>query len=176
MTCILPGITTLEQHVTQLQIHPESYRPERCPHCGRSGLWCHGGYGRKADRGSGELNPVFIPRFQCPHCTRTCSVLPQCLPPRRWHLWAVQAAVLLGLLAGQSLRRLSRTVAPGRHTIRRWMARWRACFPLHAFHLRNRFPALGRHPDMEALWPATLALLPLGGAMHLLHQAGVAIP
>jgi len=176
MALILTGSTTLEQHVSRLQSDPESYRPARCPHCGRAGPWCHGHYPRKADRDTGHLNPIVIPRFRCPHCRATCSVLPECIPPRRWYLWAVQAVVLVGVLAGASLRRLSRALAPGRHTMRRWMARWRAGFPLHAFHLRNRLPELGRHPDMAAFWPATLACLSLGGAMHRLHLDGVAIP
>ncbi len=66
MRPILPGITTIEQHLAQLSSNPESYRPENCPHCYKSGLHCHGCYTRQSDREHGgrkSLNPVSIPRF-----------------------------------------------------------------------------------------------------------------
>jgi hypothetical protein len=87
MRPIVPGIGTLAQHLKQLKEAPETYRPKRCPHCGKAGVWCHGAYTRKSDcegRGDDCLNPVPIPRFYCCHCRRTCSALPECIPPRRW--------------------------------------------------------------------------------------------
>jgi len=66
MRPILPGITTIEQHQTQLSSNPDDYRPDRCPHCCKSGLHCHGCYPRQSDREHGSrdsLNPVRIPRF-----------------------------------------------------------------------------------------------------------------
>ncbi len=71
---ILPGIHSLEQHLEHLVHQPESYRPQRCPHCGKAGVWSHGRYERKAPPGEGlafSLNPLGIPRFRCPHCQRT---------------------------------------------------------------------------------------------------------
>lgn len=106
MALILPGIHSLAQHLQHLQALPEDYRPERCPHCGRARMWCHGAYTRKADRErsrSASLNPVPIPRFLCSFCYRTCSRLPECVPPRRWYLWAVQQAVLGLICAGHSV-------------------------------------------------------------------------
>ena len=56
---------TLEQHLRAVVSTPQTYRPERCPHCGFGGLWGHGFYDRKADRSSqAELNPVPVPRFR----------------------------------------------------------------------------------------------------------------
>jgi hypothetical protein len=125
MALILPGIHSLEQHHRRLCVQPEDYRPERCPHCGKAGVWCHGAYSRKADR-EGRcdacLNPVPIPRFLCPHCQGTCSRLPQCLAPRRWYGWAVQQAVLAALVAGHSVRQ-------GVGSSRRAAGRWRAGGP-----------------------------------------------
>jgi len=66
MPQILPGITTIEQHLTHLSISPNDYRPDSCPHCCKSGLHCHGCYPRQSDREHGSrdsLNPVRIPRF-----------------------------------------------------------------------------------------------------------------
>ncbi|WP_371258991.1 DUF6431 domain-containing protein [Ectothiorhodospira sp. BSL-9] len=177
MALILPGIASLEQHLSALLTHPEGYRPKPCPHCGRAGLWCHGCYGRKADRDrGGTLNPIPITRFRCPGCCRTCSRLPECIPPHRWYLWAVQQWALLTLLAGRSCRALSREGMLGRHTLGRWMHRWRERFHLHAFALCQHDPGWGRYPGMATLWPAVLACMPLSGAMIRVQHVGIAIP
>ena len=177
MALILPGIHSLEQHHRRLQVQPEDYRPERCPHGGKAGVWCHGVYPRKADR-EGRcgacLNPVCIPRFFCPHCQGTCSRLPQCLAPRRWDGWAVQQAVLALRVAGHSVRQVSRQLAPSRWTVARWGSRLRSCFPLHAASLRC--PPLGRHAGLCAFWGACLSLMPWSAAMWQVHQSGLAIP
>ena len=60
---IVPGIASLEQHFQTLTMNPEAFRPARCGQCGRGGLWSHGFYERKADRSTGELNPIPEPRF-----------------------------------------------------------------------------------------------------------------
>jgi len=52
MRHIVPGIATLAQHLKQIKEAPETYRPERCPHCGKAGVWGHGTYTRKSDRES----------------------------------------------------------------------------------------------------------------------------
>ncbi|QEP42997.1 hypothetical protein D5085_07615 [Ectothiorhodospiraceae bacterium BW-2] len=60
MSRIVPNITTLEQHHQQLQADPERYRPDDCPHCGKTQLWSHGVYFRYPDRGlesQGAYNP-----------------------------------------------------------------------------------------------------------------------
>ncbi len=66
MRHILPGITTIEQHLMHLLISPEDYRPESCPYCCKKALHHHGCYPRQSDREHGSRdsqNPVPIPRF-----------------------------------------------------------------------------------------------------------------
>ena len=104
MAIILAGIHSLTQHLQQLNSNPEAYRPKRCPHCGHAGVWSHGHYLRLPDRensGPDSLNPIPILRFFCPQagCRRSCSALPECIPPRRWYLWSVQQAMLLFLIS-----------------------------------------------------------------------------
>ena len=108
MAIILPGINSLVEHLQALQKEPESYRPKKCARCANVGLWCHGCYYRKTDRkdlGEPCLNPIPILRFICPCCHSTCSVLPECIPPRRWYLWEVPQLIFLLLLAGNSINK-----------------------------------------------------------------------
>ena len=104
---IVAGIVSLIQYVELIKNESGILRPKRCIFCGKLGLWLHGCYPRKADRtNSGDLllNPILIQRFFCPDCQRTCSVLPECIPPRRWYLWDIQQVALLLLLSEESLR------------------------------------------------------------------------
>lgn len=179
MTRILPGIEALEQHIHLLECEPEQYRPACCCHCGKAGLHRHGHYHRNTPRGQGQayaLAPLPIPRFYCPACRSTCSRLPACLSPRRHYDWVCQQAVLSLVLAGVSMREVARRCWPSRHTVSRWVRRWRDRFAEHALHLRNRFPELGRHDGLRAFWWACLARMPLRAAMVRLDHAGVIVP
>jgi transposase-like protein len=179
MRWILSDVPTLKQYLSlflQGIFLPDA---ARCPHCSRAGLWRHGCYDRKADRLSpaGEsLNPVPIQRFLCRICRRTCSVLPECLPPRRWYLWAVQQVALEQLLSGASLRVVARAIAPSRHTLRRWWQRFKEQFHLHKDALCHHFAALGRTNGFAPFWQACFTVIPLCSAMRLCHVSGVAIP
>jgi hypothetical protein len=180
MTLILPGILSLTQHIRTLLSNPESYRPKRCP-CGHTRLWCHGCYTRQSDRkdlGEPCLNPVPIPRFFCPECGCTCSVLPECIPPRSWYLWEVRQVILLLLLVGNSIGRThaSNCSRACRKTIERWWRRFRDCFPTFSSHLRPHFPCLGRHAGFTDFWRSFLGLRTLSQAMCLLHQEKVTVP
>jgi transposase-like protein len=127
MAPILSGIVTLFQYLNVLKNEPETLRPERCPFCGKLHPWIHGSYPRKADRscnGKESLNPIYIQRYFCSGCSRTCSVLPEAIPPKRWYLWQAQEAVLLLLLAGKNIYATAKEVMPSRHTISRWLARF----------------------------------------------------
>ena len=107
---ILAGILSLAQHKQTCEKSPEAFRPSCCPSCGKSGLWRHGHYPRKVADGScesGLLLPVAIPRFLCPSCDKTCSVLPECIPPRRHYLWQVQEKILLLFIKGLSYQSIS---------------------------------------------------------------------
>lgn len=180
MALILPGIHSLAQHLQHLQALPEDYRPQRCPHCGRARMWCHGAYTRKADRErsrAASLNPVPIPRFLCSFCYRTCSRLPECVPPRRWYLWAVQQAMLWLICAGHPLARVSEEGPPSERTVARWWRRLRGCLPEHRLHLCNRVPELGRESgEARSFWKACLKRMKLSSAMLMLTGAGLAVP
>jgi hypothetical protein len=180
MFTILPGIASLVHHLQHLVEAKEDYRPRRCPSCNFGRLWCHGSYDRKADRTASpetSLNPVPIPRFYCPSCERTCSTLPECIPPRRWYLWAVQQALLVLLCAGVSLAKASHDLLPCEATLGRWWRGWQADFPVHGSVLRQRFPDLGRSAEGPlAFWENALALLSFDQAMRLVHLAGHPIP
>ncbi len=179
MSRIVPGIYTLEQHFERITNDPEAYRPPRCPHCGLSGMRRHGGYERKVPPGEGvalSLGAVFIPRFLCAQCRRTCSRLSMCLAPRRHYLWSVQEIVLIKLSAGDSNRRIGQMVWPSRHTIGRWWNRLKARLDIHSVHLRSRFADLGRGVGVSAFWSGCLERMRLCEAMAWLDRAGVVVP
>ncbi len=179
MNRMLPGIETVAQHQEQLRDNPDAYRPERCPHCGKGGMQRHGHYERNAPRAEGMaflLGLLYIPRFFCPMCHRTCSRLPACLAPRRQYWWATQQAVLIQLMMGVSLRELARWLWPSRRTIGRWWHWLEGRFDEHALHLRSRFPELGRAVDWKAFWSRCFERMSLSEAMGWLDRLEVIVP
>ena len=165
---ILSANPSLPQHIEQIAHAPKVYRPFSCPHCGVAGLWLHGFYERKAERdgcAGTSLNPVLVARFCCGTCGLTCSRLPLCIAPRRWHPWATQQRVLLDLLAGASLRGAALCAGVARRTAGRWRDWLHAGTARFAFVLRGRFPELGRSGDGPGFWTACLAAMPLAEAM-----------
>ena len=101
---ILTEVISLLQYVEQFNDNKLS-RLTHCLACGRLNPWFHG-YPRQSDRishSNTSMNPIWIHRYYCPDCYKTCSVLPECIPPRRWYLWeAQQIAILLFLLSGSA--------------------------------------------------------------------------
>ena len=177
MDRIVHAFLTLEQHLRALICTPRSYRPDRCPHCGCANLWGHGVYDRKADHSShASLNPVSVPRFLCPTCSRTCSRLPLCIGVRRWYGWALQQLVLSLRLFGVSLRRAATLTGLARHTVRRWWRWLQMSSTDFAFHLRSRFDALGRTTDISSFWRACFERMPLCMAMAWLDHDGLSVP
>lgn len=179
MPIIVSGIATLEQYLFILQEAVESLRPKCCIHCGMLNLRHHGHYDRKSDRENSEehsLNPVPILRFYCPHCKRTCSVLPECIPPRRWYVWSVQHIVLLLLILGNSFRVVASRASPSRSTCRRWWNRLKDRFLQHRDALSAQISKLGHAIDFNAFWNSCLAEISLDQAMLVCHLAGVVIP
>jgi hypothetical protein len=68
MSDILAGILTLIQYKNDIEDNfKEEYRPERCEHCGKRKVWCHGDYPRKAagsrNQSDATLNPIRISRY-----------------------------------------------------------------------------------------------------------------
>lgn len=176
---IVSIITSLQQHLEALSSTPEVYRPSACPHCGLGCLWRHGIYHRKADRSpptSGRLNPIPILRFRCRGCRHTCSRLPACIAPRRWYDWAVQQQIVLMLLAGYSLRAVNIAVQPCRATCRRWWQWLEVRSESFCFHLRSRFPELGRAVDLKSMWRVCLERMPLRDVMAWLDRNDVSVP
>jgi transposase-like protein len=177
MQSILAGIMSLLQHKESHKLKQQ--RLERCLCCGRPFPWLHGCYPRKADRsGSQEesLNPILIQRYYCPGCRRTCSVLPECLPPHRWYLWKVQQIALIPVLTGTSFEAAAKEIAPSRHTISRWAERLAEQFHLHKDVLCGHFIDLGRNIGLADFWQACMIKIPLAQAMRLCHVAGVPVP
>jgi len=177
MSCIVPAIASLEQHLEALNSNPQKYRPSRCPTCGLGGLWCHGHYERKADRETGALNPIPVPRFLCGKvdgCGKTCSSLPSCIPPRRWYLWLVQQVVLAFLLAGESQESCATQFAnlgPAVSTMQRWWRWLKARHVEFSFHLRNLQPEWGRAPEGREFWRRAIEKEPLRELMaYRTHQ------
>lgn len=182
MPHILSGIHTQDQHIQTWLEDIDQYRPSLCPCCGKTGLWSHGVYFRRARVRSDEKGTTPIPRFFCPHCKRTCSTLPQYLPPRRWYQWLTQQLALQLSLMGRSLMQVWQALhdkleeVPSLSTLQRWFSRHKQRFSLHQFHLLNAYPVLGYSPEFTGLWQACLDIMPLSGAMVLLNRHLNVIP
>ena len=164
----VPAITTLDQHLQAIEQSSDVCRPARCPACGFGVLWRHGYYYRQADRKrppANSRNPVPICRYRCADCRSTCSRLPLCIAPRRWHDWCIQHTALYCLAYGQSLRRAAHTACLTRHTVRRWRDWLCRRGDDFMFFLRSRFPEWGRSIDAPAFWRTAMAELSLAHAM-----------
>jgi transposase-like protein len=177
---ILAGFVSLIQYVTIQNKAPDQLRPERCFCCGRLKPWRHSTRTRKPDRECppGEsMNPIIIQRYYCPGCKKTFSVLPECIPPRRWYLWEAQQAVLqLFVTFGYSAYAITKVSTPSYKTISRWLARFKEQFPLHKDTLSSNFNELARTSGFSAFWQACLKKMTLAAAMHFCYDAGVIIP
>ena len=178
MAGILADILSLFQYHQLFSVETSQHRLERCLCCGKAKPHRHGGYPRKADRTtqSESLNPVIIQRYYCPECQRTCSVLPECLPPRRWYLWEVQQVALLLLLAGKSIRAIAKEITPSRRTISRWLGRFKDRLPAHKDALCSLVIDLGRTTSFSDFWQACLGHFTLAKAMRLCAVEGVPVP
>ena len=172
MRRIVAGITTLEEHLETIRQKPEVYRPLSCPHCGIKHLRQHGYYYRKADRRVTRplLNPVPICRYRCAGCRRTCSRLPECIAPRRWYHWLVQQHSLSDRLNGTPAECGADDGAPAARSVSRWWWWLQDRGQVFAFHLRARFPELGRASEFGAFWRLVFATLGLPRAMAWLDR------
>ena len=179
MVHIFADIMSLVQYIDLLKHEPEKLRLEHCLCCGKSNPWRHGGYFREADRinpSSTSLNSVFIQRYYCPSCQKTCSVLPECIPPRRWYLWDMQQVIFLLYLSGLSAYAVARATQLSRQTIKRWITRFIERFRFHKDALCTHFAAFGRCVTMPSFWQTVFKTMSLGAAMRLCHVTGVIIP
>ena len=173
MRRIIIGITSLEQHLQTLSQNREVYRPHSCPHCGFGTIWVHGSYQRKADRisvGEGNLNPIPIPRYFCAGCERTCSRVPECIAPRRWYNWIVQAVYLRAVMRETQPEGGASSLHPTRRTIGRWWNWLCECGTVFRFHLSSRFAELGRLGGELDYWCQVLETMGLSRAMAFVNQ------
>lgn len=173
MRRIVIGITSLEQHLQMLSQNPEVYRPHSCPDCGFGKLWVHGNYDRKADRigvGEDNLNPIPIPRYRCAGCWCTCSRVPECIAPRRWYNWIVQAVCLRAVMRGAEPEGEASLSHPARRTIGRWWRWLQECGPVFRFHLSSRFAELGRLAEELDYWCHVIKTMGLSRAMAFVNQ------
>ena len=117
---ILAGISSIVAYNTEL---PKLSKRCTCP-CGIvNSLHSHGYYCRKSNRHAKDgqsLIPVKILRFICNICHKTCSPLPECIPPRRWYIWEVQQRVIQQYLEGQSWKEISSKDGVSISTCKRW--------------------------------------------------------
>jgi Domain of unknown function (DUF6431) len=179
MPCIVSDIHSLSQHLETVQKTPETYRQEKCPFCGKSGVWRHGHYYRKSvgQRSTEALTqPIEILRFFCPCCKKTHSVLPECLPPKRWYTWAIQELVLISLLLEGSFRKAKRSFSVSRSTCRRWWYRLKEKFLMYSSSVHTYIFELGAACDFNFFWLSCFEKINLSRVMFLCHQQGVNIP
>lgn len=177
MVYIVPGILSLNQYIYEQC--PLRKQAMSCTGCGRLKPWCHGCYRRQSDRynpSNTSLNPILIQRYYCPGCGITFSVLPECIPPRRWYLWETQQAAIVLILLGQSARAAEQQVKPSRHTIKRWVAWIMTQFALHKDILCSHFSSFGLFTEPVGFWKHVFDTLLLSTAMRLCHVSGVSIP
>lgn len=181
MSHILPGILSLIQYKNDVEFNfTEELRPERCESCGKLKPHRHGKYSRKAAGGKNNsdssLNPLRIQRYYCSSCRKTISVLPECIPMNRWYLWSVQQVILLLFIQGVSISKIAKMESPSRHTISRWIARFKNAFLVHRDMLIQTKTVLSQYVTFHSFWLACLSLMSLSEAMRLCHVSGVPVP
>lgn len=180
MILIFPEITTLKQYLFQIEnSNSNIFDNIRCAHCGSTKLWKHGFYYRKADRYNNpnqSLNPIPIQRFLCLSCKKTCSVLPECIPPKRWYLWEIQQIIFTLFLAGKTICAIAKESIPSRYTISRWINHFQQQFELYKSILCQQFFELGRSKDFTDFWLNCFKNISLAQAMRIFNVAGVNIP
>lgn len=169
---IIANILSLTQYV----VDKPATRPGRCNNCGCCQWHKHGCYGRKSDRSGSKLNPILIQRYRCCNCGKTCSVLPECIPSRRWYLWEIQQAILVYVLAGNSYRNTAKKYLPSRRTISRWINRFREQFGVYADTLKSFCVELGRMDTFEGFWKEAFHRWSLSRIMLILNNSGVIVP
>ena len=171
MTVILPNILTLITYQSLLKNSCHALKPNYCPSCQYGTLWCHGYYERKANRinqSHSKSNSIKIMRFYCPSCRQTCSVLPECLPERRWYLWDTQQVVMTLFLQGYSFKTIATLCAPSRRTIGRWIQLFQAAHDFISHSIRSIYPEFGYYPGFTDFWIYCFSTLSLSFAMWLI--------
>ena len=179
MRPILTDIMTIMQHLSRVKSKPDPYRPEHCPDCNHHIVWKHGSYFRKSVRDHqcpSSLELVPISRYICVKCKKTCSTLPECIPPRRWYLWAVQQACMVACLLGKKVSQIATEQLPRRQTISRWERHRHEQFKEHQFYLLARFQEFGRQTNFKDFWSKCLSQFSLSRIYYFLNLDDFNIP
>jgi transposase-like protein len=167
MRNIIANIMSLRQYLNEIFFISEI----KCQICCCNKLYKHGCYYRKAER-----QKIAIKRFKCTNCGHTCSILPECIPPRRWYLWEIQQAVLLMVLNGDSYRTIAKKTHPVSSTIARWIKHLKKRTVVYMDHLKFLYPKLNRLTDFKRFWRRCLEFFPLSKIMLNLNNAGIIVP
>ena len=179
MTFILSELNDL-QHIEMPHNNSKEYQKSQCPSCGRTGLWKHGTYYRKGREITNREIP--IQRFLCPHCNKTCSMLPEFISPRRQFQWFTQQLVMQLILTTKNISEAWKAISsqpgstPSMSTIRRWWRHTCQQYLQHRFYLCNTLPELGYSSDQVSFWKMCLDRLSLSNAMVILTRSGHPIP
>jgi hypothetical protein len=193
MQVILPDFLTLDDYYIyiELLLFEEAKAREmdrKCPTCRiLNALHIHGSYDRYPDRpvvaGKKSLNPIKILRFICKYaeCKKTCSFLPECIPPRRWYIWKLQQSVIQRYFHGCSWKDISVKTDIPISTCKRWCKWLVAKHNDYAFILKNvagnlKDALLDCANDFKQLWRVCFTHISLDRAMLLCHKSGVATP
>ena len=181
MTHIIQNILSIEKYLNDLSgtiKFSYIFKPLYCPHCHKRGcLWSHGHYNRKTDRqGHPSLNPIPIFRFYCHLCHHTCSVLPECIAPRRWYLWQTQEDCLKAFFNGDKAQRIEKQFPPSRQTVMRWLHWAFDRFKEFRLDIQSRFSVLGYENEAFGWWKTLLQKISLSATMVILNRMGVNVP
>lgn len=193
MQIILPGFLTLDDYYIYIELilFEEAKARDidrRCPTCRiLDALHIHGSYDRYPDRpvvvGKTPLNPLKILRYICKYveCKKTCSFLPECIPPRRWYIWKVQQNVIQRYLNGDTWDKINAATMVPVKTCKRWCKWLVAKHNNYALILKNvagnlKEALLDCANDTKQFWRICFTHTSLDRAMLLCHQAGVGTP
>jgi len=178
MRFIIPDITNLPDYFFNFDDIMDQYHNDckPCPHCGAHSLWKHGFYERKPDRETGEYNFTLHQRYICRYCHKTCSVLPECIPPRRWYIWKIQQSALSQYLSGISIKSIAKSILPSRSTVSRWIDELKEKFLVYADTLKSLVPSLGYYSNFNSFWQGCLDQWSLSSIMLTLNNHGLDVP
>lgn len=179
MPIIISGFTSLAQYCVHMANPKTKTKLPVCPRCHADALIKYGFYHRKACRTKETepgLNPVSIQRYFCKACGRSCSALPECIPPHRWYLWDVQEDALKATICGKSYRSIAKALTPSRGTIARWIKRFKTQWRLYADHFRQYSPKLQRASEFQSFFSELLSVRALASVMLSCHRGKITIP
>jgi len=98
------------------------------------------------------------------------------LAPRRWHLWSIQQTILVLVLYGKSISRISSEHPPSRRTIGRWKVWLQLMHESYMDILKTRLPELRDYHGYATFWLECFKRTGLADAMFYVQQGGGSVP